>query len=170
MLKRLRNRFFRTSKPLSILVVCMENICRSPMAEGFIRQALEAEGLADQVEVASAGVLVSMPGSKPDPRAVKISDAYGVGISAIRARKVTEADFESYQFIYAVDAAVLALLLQRCPETLQQKVALLSASGEDIADPYYGNQVGFERVAEQIQCSMGYVTEEIKKASLRLPS
>lgn len=170
MLKRLKTRLFRTRKPLSVLVVCMENICRSPMAEGFIRKALEAEGLADQVEVASAGVLVSMPGSKADARAVKVSEAYGVDITAIRARKITQVDFEGYQLIYAVDAAVLTRLVERCPEILQPKVALLSGNGEDIADPYYGNQAGFERVAEQLQQNIGYVIAAIKKASDSLPS
>ena len=161
-------RKFRKKPSLSVLVVCMENICRSPIAEGVLKKALSAQGLAGAVRVESAGTYASQPGSKPDVRGVRVAEQNGVDISKIRARKIREDDFLEYDFILAVDRDSLSALERMQPIEVKSKVMLFmsyaTGQGEyEIPDPYYGNDEGFYNVLNSIEFGAEGLVEHLKK-------
>ncbi|SIS47903.1 low molecular weight protein-tyrosine-phosphatase [Neptunomonas antarctica] len=154
MFSKIIKKYFSNKPVVKILVVCLENICRSPVVEGVLNQEISRQGLEGLVRVDSAGARVSMLRSRPDVRAVKVVSRHGVDISGGRARQISGSDFIDYDLIFAVDKQVLDMLLTVCPATCQSKVTLLmgfvGGSG-DIPDPYFGNEKGFEKIVELIE-------------------
>ncbi|GAL27218.1 low molecular weight protein tyrosine phosphatase [Vibrio variabilis] len=140
-------------KKPSILVVCMGNICRSPTGEAVLRARAEQAGI--DVEIDSAGTIGYHQGNPPDSRAKKAGEARGYSFAGIRARQVTDDDFEDFSMILAADKDNLADLKQRCPRHLQHKLSLFlshgSSSYKEIPDPYYGGDQGFELVLDLIE-------------------
>ena len=131
----------------SVLFVCLGNICRSPMAEGAFRAAAEKAGL--DVEVDSAGTADYHVGEPPDPRAIACARGHGVDISGLRGRQASPEDFHRFTHIFALDEQNLANLRRIQPEDGTADLGLLldtvpGRSGEPVADPYYGDQSGFE--------------------------
>ena len=112
---------------LSVLMVCMGNICRSPTAEGALRARLKREGLDEWVKVDSAGIYGGHKGARPDARAVAHAAQRGIDISRLRAREVAPADFERFDLLLAMDSDNLSNLRHHCPEDLQGRLGLLLA-------------------------------------------
>ena len=140
---------------LSILFVCTENICRSPLAEGILKTLLKERGWHKMVHVDSAGVLASMPGKKPDERAIRLAKEAGIRLRGIRSRRIISRDFHQFDYILAMDKGHMEELFEICPEGLQGKVRLLveftpELGVDEIPDPYYGSMAGFKRVFEMI--------------------
>ena len=163
MLSTLFKRFTQKPASVKVLVVCMENICRSPMAEGALKQALSQRGLSDLVKVDSAGTYASQPGSRPDVRAVRVAQARGVDISGIRSRRVKAEDYHEYNYILAVDNEVLLTLDRRKIDPADCKIMSLMSfvkkpDTSEIPDPYYGNSAGFERVMDLVELAAEDVT------------
>ena len=145
-----------------ILLVCTENICRSPMAEGLLRAYLQQTDLRERVDVYSAGTRASQPGCRPDQRAQKVAALRGINISRIRARRVTERDLERSDFVFAMDASNMRDLRQMCPQEHVDKISFLLShhTGQpllEVPDPYFGSAEGFERVFQIIDDAMGDV-------------
>jgi len=141
---------------LRILIVCTGNICRSPTAEGVLRAAVERRGLADRVEVASAGTHDYHLGEAPDPRSMKHAKRRGYDLSALRASQVTREDFDRFDYILAMDRGHLRILRSIAPPDARAKLDLFlepSArwKGEDVPDPYYGGPEGFEEVLDMAE-------------------
>ncbi|MDF2155968.1 low molecular weight protein-tyrosine-phosphatase [Vibrio sp. CAU 1672] len=136
-----------------ILVVCMGNICRSPTGEAVLRA--RAKMLGVEVDIDSAGTIGYHAGSRPDSRAMAAGKQRGYSFKGMRARQVRLTDFEEFDLILAADKANLSDLLDLCPSHLSGKVSLfLSHSDSDydeIPDPYYGGEDGFERVLDLIE-------------------
>lgn len=131
----------------SVLFVCLGNICRSPLAEAAFRREAERRGL--QVEVDSAGTGTWNLGKAPDPRAQAVAVREGIDVSHRRARQVTADDFARFTHIVALDAQNLDDLAALRPETSAAELSLLldhvpGRAGEAVADPYYGEDGGFE--------------------------
>lgn len=151
-------RFF--SRPeTSILTVCTANVCRSPMAEGLLRFELRQRGLHNKVRVQSAGTHATQPGRRADPRALKVCAAVGVDLSRCRARQLVEEDFSRFDHILAMDQHNLQWLLKYAPESRRERISLVAswAPGglpEEIPDPYFGNEAGFDRVLSLLQASV----------------
>src|SRR5512144_1326513 len=95
---------------LSVLFVCMGNICRSPTIEAVFRAALEQQRLDDRIHVDSAGTGSWHVGSPPDPRAIQAASKRGYDLTALRARQVVVADFSRYGWILAMDETNLRAL------------------------------------------------------------
>ena len=159
--KQLKNR---------VLLVCTENICRSPIAEGLLRLYLERSELGDTVEVCSAGTKASRPGCRPDLRAQKVVAYAGINLGRMRARRVTARDFLSSDFVFAMDEFNVSDLLEVCLPAHQHKISLLLShhAGEaliEVPDPYYGSTEGFERVFKILDDAMddlvGYIRNNI---------
>ena len=132
---------------VSILFVCLGNICRSPLAEGAFRA--EAERLGLDVEVDSAGTGGWHQGEPPDSRAIAAARRGGVDIAGQRARKVTRADFDRFDHIFALDADNLADLEALRPAGSRARLLLLldcvaGREGQGVADPYYGGDSHFD--------------------------
>ncbi|KVG63712.1 low molecular weight protein-tyrosine-phosphatase [Burkholderia pseudomultivorans] len=141
---------------VAICFVCLGNICRSPTAEGVMRHQVDAAGLADRIDVDSAGTGDWHVGEPPDTRAQAAARLRGYDLSALRARQVGAADFERFDLLLAMDEANLAELRRRCPPQHRDKVRLLmefapGATETEVADPYFGGAQGFEQVLDQVE-------------------
>ncbi|UUP17397.1 low molecular weight protein-tyrosine-phosphatase [Nitratireductor thuwali] len=134
----------------AILFVCLGNICRSPLAEGIFRAVAAERGMAGAFHLDSAGTGAWHVGSPPDPRSVAIAAAYGIDISAQRARKVGLADFERFDLILGMDNSNVRNLRRMAPEHTHHRIHLFSniaGKGQrDVPDPYYGGEDGFSEV------------------------
>ena len=158
----------------SVLMVCMGNICRSPTAEGVLRQKLVAAGLADVVEVDSAGTHDWHAGKPPDPRSVTHARNRGYDLSILRSRPVTAADFERFDLILAMDWDNLALLEDACPpsQPARRKLRRLTefvgndsahAGAQVVPDPYYGGPAGFDAVLDLVEAACDGLVEHIQQ-------
>lgn len=145
-----------SDKKISVLFICMGNICRSPTAEGIFRKVVEDAGLGDRIRVASAGTHAYHAGAPPDRRAQAAAERRGVTLTNIRARRVSDEDFASFDFIFAMDKDNLGELLDRAPEEHRHKVRLFLAfagtgQAAEVPDPYYGGASGFELVLDLVE-------------------
>ncbi|TOC12088.1 protein-tyrosine-phosphatase [Vibrio parahaemolyticus] len=136
-----------------ILVVCMGNICRSPTGEVVLRA--KAEELGVDVDIDSAGTIGYHTGNTPDSRAMAAGKQRGYSFKGMRARQVSVQDFEDFDLVLAADKANLADLLDICPAEHRHKVSLFlshsNSSYDEIPDPYYGGDDGFELVLDLIE-------------------
>ena len=144
------------SADVRVLLVCMGNICRSPMAEGVLRQRLSNWASELVVEVDSAGTHGYHAGAPPDSRAQAAAARRGYEIGTLRARRVVAEDFERFDLLLAMDADNLAELHELAPPGLHSRARLFldfssGAPGADVPDPYYGGPVGFERVLDLVE-------------------
>lgn len=141
---------------VSVLMVCMGNICRSPMAEGILRREIAKAGLQDQVAIDSAGTHSYHIGEPPDSRAQKAIIRRGVDISGLRGRQVADADFEKFDYILAMDEGNLGILRRNAPPHTHKKIRLLLSFSSkypnlEVPDPYYGGAHGFEENLDMIE-------------------
>lgn len=137
--------------PVRILMVCLGNICRSPLAEGVMASMADPS----EVWVDSAGTAGYHVGNPPDPRSVATAARYGIDISRQRCRKFVVADFEEFDYIFAMDQENLAHIHRMAPDaTRRAKAALLLEAGgmgaREVPDPYYGGDAGFEHVYQLV--------------------
>lgn len=136
---------------VSVLFVCMGNICRSPTAHGLFEAYIVEHGLECDVYVDSAGTHAYHEGKKPDIRARNLAKLHGYNFDYIRARTVTESDFAEFDYIIAMDQQNLAELRTRCPTEYRDKITLLldyhdEERGGEVPDPYYRDLKQFELV------------------------
>ncbi len=140
---------------ISILFVCMGNICRSPTAEGVFRYHANEAGLSDRVFIDSAGTHAYHVGEPPDRRAVAAAERRGVSLQDLQARRVSDEDFDRFDYIIAMDEDNVARLQEQGSPEHHSKVRLFlefSSSGEqEVPDPYYGGAAGFERVLDLVE-------------------
>lgn len=139
----------------SVLFVCLGNICRSPTAEGVFRYLCEQAGVSSRVDIDSAGTGAWHVGHPPDVRAQAAALKRGIDLSQQRARAVSDADFEVFDYILAMDQANLQELLARSPTKHAHKIQLYMEFAQDatvaeVPDPYYGEGDGFERVLDLV--------------------
>ncbi|MGH8165925.1 MAG: low molecular weight protein-tyrosine-phosphatase, partial [Woeseiaceae bacterium] len=113
-----------SDKKVSVLFVCMGNICRSPTAEGFFRKVVADAGLAEAIRIESAGTHAYHVGAAPDTRAQAAAERRGVTLSNIRARRINDEDFATFDHILVMDKDNLGELLERAPEEHRGKVRL----------------------------------------------
>lgn len=151
-----------------VLFVCLGNICRSPTAEGVFRNLVERAGLAEAIEIDSAGTSGWHQGELPDPRSRKEALRHGIDLSNQRSRAVVEADFEKFHYIVAMDYANLKELKKRCPQNLQGRLCLLTSFAPELAiaevpDPYSGGPQGFEFVFRLVEASAKGLLETIRR-------
>lgn len=142
---------------MKILVVCLGNICRSPMAEGVLRQKFDEAGV--EAEIDSAGTSDFHIGEGPDKRAVANMDKNGFDISMLRARQFTVNDFDKYDEIYVMDESnyenVIALARNDSDKKKVDLFMNIAHPGEniDVPDPYFGGESGFQNVYEMLSQS-----------------
>jgi len=152
---------------MRLLVVCLGNICRSPMAEGALRARLEAAGLGHRVEVDSAGLGHWHAGQPPDRRAIRCAAAHGVDISGLRARQIVDADYTRFDVLLCADADVLYTVRAHAPGGATAETALLldwCGLGEQaqIPDPYTLNYAAFEAAWRMVDDAAAALVERLK--------
>jgi protein-tyrosine phosphatase len=148
-----------------VLMVCLGNICRSPLAEGILQSKVKAE----KVYVDSAGTAGYHIGESPDERSIKVAKKYGIDIARQRCRKFTPQDFTDFDLIFAMDRSNYAdILAQSDSEADTKKVKLLLEVFEDgtqeVPDPYYGGKRGFENVYQMIDKACTLIADNLDQA------
>ncbi len=151
----------------SVLFVCMGNICRSPMAEGIFRREVIQSGLQDQISIDSAGTHSYHIGEPPDTRAQSAISLRGVDISGLRGRQVADADFETFDYILAMDEGNLSILRSNSPAHSHEKIRLLLSfsskyPNQEVPDPYYGGKRGFEDNLDMIEDAVQGLIDDIR--------
>ncbi|MBV7496228.1 low molecular weight phosphotyrosine protein phosphatase [Pseudomonas sp. PDM24] len=151
---------------MRVLFVCLGNICRSPTAEGVLRHKLREAGLADQVEVASAGTGDWHVGKAPDKRSQAAAKLRGYDLSAQRAQQVTRADFATYDLILAMDNSNLRHLKALQPAKSKAELDLFlrrfQSEIDEVPDPYHDSDQGFEQVLDLIERASDLLVIELK--------
>jgi protein-tyrosine phosphatase len=151
---------------MKILVVCLGNICRSPMAEGLLRQKVKEQGLDWQVD--SAGTNSYHTGEAPHRYSQKVCLANGVDISAQRAKRFSAADFERYDIIYALANDVYEEIKKMGGKHADMNKVkyflneLEPGSNGSVPDPWYGNEDGYTPVFELIDRTCDAIIEKYK--------
>ncbi len=137
---------------MKILMVCLGNICRSPLAEGILKSKVDTT----KITVESAGTGSSHIGQQPDKRSRAIAKKHQISIDDQVARKFTVADFDAFDLIYAMDGANYRNIIRLARnEADKQKVKLIlnelfEGENLDIPDPYYGGEMGFQTVYKML--------------------
>ena len=133
---------------MKILVVCLGNICRSPIAEGILKSKLPENFTVD-----SAGTIALHEGEHPDKRAVETAANHHVDISKQRSRPITQDDLENFDQIYCMDLSVYEDVISMSKtEEQRQKISLFLKEAEipennyEVFDPYWSGLDGFEKV------------------------
>ncbi|WP_460734425.1 low molecular weight protein-tyrosine-phosphatase [Lysobacter tyrosinilyticus] len=148
---------------MRLLVVCLGNICRSPMAEGVIRARIEASSLAGQVTLDSVGIGPWHVGQPPDPRAIATAARHGVDIAGLRGRQLSREDFANHDWLLCADRSNLRDVLVRGPAEAHSRCALLldwaGVADAEVPDPYTGDAEDFEAVWRMLdRAALGVVT------------
>jgi protein-tyrosine phosphatase len=151
---------------INILMVCLGNICRSPMAEGILRHHAQRMGLP--INVDSAGTGGWHAGEPPDRRAIRTARKNGVDISGLRARKFSTDDFDRFDRIFVMDRSNLSDVLSVARnENDLSKVDLFlhqlqPGSGAEVPDPWFGDEDGFIPVYELLENATLAFLEKLK--------
>jgi protein-tyrosine phosphatase len=151
---------------MKILMVCLGNICRSPMADGLLRKKVKDNGLS--VFVDSAGTANYHVGAKPDERMRSTAKKFGIDLEELRARQFSVTDFDAFDLIYAMDKSNYSNILSLARnERDKQKVFLILNElhpGKDleVPDPYYGGEMGFIEVYKMLDEATEIILNKIK--------
>ena len=151
-----------------VLLVCMGNICRSPTAEGVLRQYIKINNLCGIVEVDSAGTHGYHVGEAPDSRTQRAASIRGYNLSQLRARKVARQDLDYFDLILAMDKSNLDNLQRMATPEQQERIRLFmqyakNFEDDEVPDPYYGLGHGFDLVLDMVEDASQGLIGEIKQ-------
>ncbi|THD68065.1 low molecular weight phosphotyrosine protein phosphatase [Robertkochia marina] len=150
-------------KTVKVLMVCLGNICRSPLAEGVLKR----KAPVNRVQVDSAGTSNYHIGEAPDPRSIAIADKYGIDIRSQRGRQFSVSDFRDFDLIYAMDRSNYNHIISMAPdETSKAKVHMIlnevfPGENMDVPDPYYGGDNGFDKVYKMLDQACDKILQKI---------
>lgn len=141
---------------VSVVFVCMGNICRSPTAEVVFRHYVESAGLSDHIVIDSAGTHDYHIGDAPDLRTQRAARQRGYDMAGLQGRQVGEEDFRHFDYVLAMDSANLSALERLAPQGHDAEVRLFLEfarhhAEREVPDPYYGGADGFERVLDMVE-------------------
>lgn len=148
---------------VKVLMVCLGNICRSPLAEGILKSKVNL----NEVTIDSAGTAAYHVGNLPDPRSIAVAKKHGIDITTQRARKFTVKDFDSFDFIYVMDQNNFDDLLKLARNKEDKKKVLLILNevrpfqNNSVPDPYYGGDAGFENVYQMLNKACAEIASKL---------
>jgi protein-tyrosine phosphatase len=144
--------------PVKILMVCLGNICRSPLAEGILRSKLDSNFIID-----SAGTGGWHAGEAPDKRSIQTARNHGIDISKQSARKFSITDFDTFDVIFVMDQSNYKDVINLAPnEAAKSKVQLLLDNSKEVPDPYYGTLEDFEQVYQLLNQACEAIARKLK--------
>ena len=147
-------------------MVCLGNICRSPLADGILRFKAKRENLDWVID--SAGTYSGHQGENPDPRAIKCANKYGVDISDLVARPFSKRDFDEFDKIYVMDSAnyrdVLKLAVDEADRYKVEMIMNVVNPGKNqpVPDPYFGGDEGFDAVYKMLDEACEKIIQQLK--------
>lgn len=149
-------------------MVCLGNICRSPLAEGILQSKVSS----DKVLVDSAGTAGYHAGELPDSRSIAVAKKYGIDITSQRSRKFIKEDFANFDVIYAMDSSNYRNIIELASDASERvKVRLIlneseSETTRNVPDPYYGGDQGFENVYQMLDEACDIIVERLEQNKL----
>lgn len=149
----------------NILMICLGNICRSPLAEGLMRSKLNFT----KFNVDSAGTSGGHKGQAPDKRSIAVANKNGIDISQQKSRKLVKRDFKVYDYLYVMDGSnyldVIAMASNK--EEIKKVIRIMDEvfpnENLDVPDPYYGGSQGFENVYRMLDQATDLIANKINK-------
>lgn len=144
-----------------ILMVCLGNICRSPLAEGILKSKLPA----NRFTVDSAGTANYHVGNSPDKRSIAVANKYGIDISNLKGRQFAVSDYDTFDIIYVMDEFNYSnvIALARNDEDVAKVKFILNEiypnQNYSVPDPYYGGNDGFENVYKMLDEASDVIAE-----------
>ncbi len=152
---------------LSVVFVCLGNICRSPSAEGVFQALVDAAGLTGKITVDSAGTGGWHVGEPPDARAQRVGKALGYDLSAQRARQFQTADFDKFDYVIAMDQSNFENLQRMVHGEFSGELGLMldyaGRIGDEVPDPYYGEIEDYYHVFELLKPAAEGLLAHIRK-------
>lgn len=140
--------------PIRVLFVCLGNICRSPSAEGVFRNVVQKAGLEEQIIIDSCGTGDWHVGKAPDSRAITAARQRGIDITHLRARQFSSEDLDRFDHVLVMDRQNLADVRDVWRQNGGTEPVLFLQFGnsrhDEVPDPYYGGEQGFEHVLDLI--------------------
>lgn len=145
-------------------MVCLGNICRSPLAQGILESMVDSS----MVEVDSAGLADFHVGESADHRSIKTAQEHGIDISHQRARQISIEDFDRFDAIYVMDKHNYEKVLTIAPsEEAKNKVSMIMGAvhqpDTNVPDPYYGGDEGFETVYNMLFKACTAIADELER-------
>lgn len=153
-----------SKKTTDILMVCLGNICRSPLAEGLLKHKLNFT----KFKVDSAGTSAGHKGEAPDKRSIAVAKKHDIDISSQRSRKFIEEDFEKFDVIYVMDGSNYTDVTAKAGNEVQKaKVIkimdeLFPGENLDVPDPYHGGKAGFDNVYRMLDRATSKIAERLQ--------
>lgn len=144
-------------------MVCLGNICRSPLAEGILKSKVDTA----KIFVDSAGTAGYHIGNAPDPRSIKVAKNHNIDISSQVCRRFIVSDFDTFDLIYAMDKSNYGNIIGMARNKADaEKVKLLlneiDATDQEVPDPYYDADVGFETVFQLIDKACTNIADKLE--------
>lgn len=149
--------------PIKILMVCLGNICRSPLAEGILASKLPK----NKFIVESAGTGSWHIGHKPDERSIAVAKKNGIDISNQKGKQFSKNDFDEYEYIYVMDNSNYENVVELADNIQQtEKVQLIlnelfPNENVDVPDPYYGLPNGFDSVYKMLDNACDIIAKKL---------
>lgn len=146
-----------------ILMVCLGNICRSPLAEGILKSKLPE----DDFFIDSAGTSNYHVGDNPDRRSIAVGRKYGIDISNLKGRQFTTKDFDAFDIIYVMDESNYKHVISLAKnDQVKNKVKFIlneiyPNQNYDVPDPYYGGEQGFENMYKMLEEACSIIADEL---------
>lgn len=147
------------TKPTKIVMVCLGNICRSPLAEGILKSKVNTSN----VIIDSAGTSAFHSGALPDSRSIAVAKQHHIDITDQRSRPFKIDDFDKFDIIYTMDTSnynnIIRLARNKNDEA---KVKMILGEGKNVPDPYYGGDHGFQNVYQMLDEACNKIAENLK--------
>jgi len=150
---------------MKVLMVCLGNICRSPLAEGILRSKV-----SKNIKVDSAGTAAWHSGNLPDKRSIAVAKLHGIDLSDQRARQFLIEDFDYFDYIYVMDKSNYVNICKLAPNNKAiEKVELIlnethPEKNLEVPDPYYGGKDGFENVFQMLDEACEKIKNKLENA------
>lgn len=152
---------------IKVLMICLGNICRSPLAEGILQNKVNSE----KISVDSAGTGSWHIGNKPDSRSINVAKKHGLDISAQRGRQFIVKDFDDFDIIYVMDKSNYSNvnnMARNKSDSSKVKLLLSESDTEEIEvpDPYHDSEDGFEKVYQMINEVCGKIASKLENKTI----
>ncbi len=146
---------------MKILMVCLGNICRSPLAEGILKHKLGEGYFVD-----SAGTINYHEGSQPDERSIRTAIKNGIDISTQKSRPITKADLYKFDLIFCMDKNNYKDVHKLADDSQKHKIKMILENEFEVPDPYFGGIDGFDLVYKMLDTSCEIIAEKIKNNTI----